>query len=142
MKYFTTTSKASRRAVDCVIVGIDEHGKLGAGAVDVDASSNGAVQRYFKSGDVSGKLGSCAVLTDVAGVRAARVVVVGLGKSDDFGARQYRRAILAGLQSISKTKSQQVLNCLTLENVNDADAYYLARYTAQAVATCFIDLLK
>ena len=133
MKYFTTTSKASRRAVDCVIVGIYERGKLGAGAVDVDAASNGAVKRYVKSGDVSGKLGSCSVLTDVAGVRAARVVVVGLGKRDDFGVPQYRRAILASLQSISRTKSQQVLNCLTLENVNDADAYYLARYTAQAV---------
>jgi leucyl aminopeptidase len=133
MKYFTTTSKASRRAVDCVIVGIYEHGKLGAAAVDVNAASNGAIKRYVKSGDVSGKLGSCAVLADVAGVRSKRVVVVGLGKIGDFGAPQYRRAILAGLQSISKTKSQQVLNCLTLEDVKDTDAYYLARYTAQAV---------
>ncbi len=133
MKYFTTTSKASRRAVDCVIVGIYERSKLGAGAADIDAASGGAMKRYIKSGDISGKLGESAVLTNVAGVRAPRVVVVGLGKSGDFGVPQYRRAILAGLQSISKTRSQQVLNCLTLENVSDADAYYLARYTAQAV---------
>lgn len=133
MKYFTTTSKASRRAADCVIVGIYERGKLGNGAADIDAASKGALKRYIKSRDVSGKLGHCSVLTDVAGVRAPRVVVVGLGKSSALGASQYRRAILASLQSIARTKSQQVLNCLTLENVIDADAYYLARYTAQAV---------
>ncbi len=133
MKYFTTTSKASRRAVDCVIVGIYERGKLGSAAADIDAASKGALKRYVKSGDISGQLGHCTVLTDVTGVRAPRVVVVGLGKSSALGASQYRRAILASLKSISKTRSQHVLNCLTLENVSGADAYYLARYTAQAV---------
>jgi len=39
MEYFTTTSKASRRAVDCVIVGIYERGKLGAGAIDIDTAA-------------------------------------------------------------------------------------------------------
>jgi leucyl aminopeptidase len=133
MKYFATTSKASRRAVDCVIVGIYERGKLGSGAADIDAASKGALKRYVKSGDVSGQLGRCSVLTDIAGVRAPRVAVVGLGKSSEFGVSQFRRAILASLKSISKTKSQQVLNCLTLEDVSGADAYYLARHTAQAV---------
>ena len=41
MEYFTTTSKASRRAVDCVIVGVYERGKLAAGAADIDAASKG-----------------------------------------------------------------------------------------------------
>ena len=38
MKFFTTTSKASRRVVDCVIVGVYERGKLGGGAADIDAA--------------------------------------------------------------------------------------------------------
>ena len=37
MKFFTTTSKASRRVVDCVIVGVYERGKLSAGATDIDS---------------------------------------------------------------------------------------------------------
>ena len=85
MQYFTTTSKASRRAVDCVIVGIYERGKLGAAAADIDAASKGSIKRLIKSGDLSGRLGSCAILNDVAGVRAPRVAVVGLGKSKEFG---------------------------------------------------------
>jgi leucyl aminopeptidase len=133
MEYFTTTSKASRRAVDCVIVGVYERGKLGAGAADVDAASKGAIKRHIKSGDISGNLGRCTILTEVDGVRATRVAVVGLGKTSAFGASQYRQAVSAALQAISQSKSRQVLNALTLENVGGTDAYYLARHTAQAV---------
>jgi leucyl aminopeptidase len=133
MEYFTTTSKASRRAVDCVIVGVYERGKLGAGAADIDAASKGAIKRHLKSGDISGNLGRCAVLTDVDGVRATRVAVVGLGKISEFDASRYRQAVAAALQAVSQSKSRQILNCLTLESVNGTDAYYLARHTAQAV---------
>jgi leucyl aminopeptidase len=84
MEYFTTTSAASRRVVDCVIVGIYERGKLGVGAVDIDSASKGSLRRHLKNGDISGQLGHCSVLTDVAGIRATRVAVVGLGKASEF----------------------------------------------------------
>jgi len=133
MKYFTTTSKASNRAADCVIVGIYERGKLGAGASDIDAASGGTIKRLIKNGDLSGKLGNCTVLNDVAGVRAARVVVVGLGKSGAFDLAKFSQALASALRAISKTKSRQVLNCLTLEDTGGAGSYYLARQTAQVV---------
>ncbi|MDH3431013.1 MAG: leucyl aminopeptidase, partial [Gammaproteobacteria bacterium] len=133
MDYFTTASDASRRAVDCVIVGVYERGKLGAGASDIDSASKGLIRRHLKSGDVSAKLGHCSVLTDVAGVRAARVAVVGLGKTSEFGLANFRRALASALQSISHSKCRQILNCLTLENTGGAGAYYLARHTAQTV---------
>ena len=133
MDYFTTTSAVSRRVVDCVIVGVYENGKLGSGAADIDAASNGAITRNLKSRDISGKLGHCTVLRDLPGVRATRVAVVGLGKTSALGATQFRRALAAALRSISLTKSQQILNCLTLESVDGCDAYYLARHTAETV---------
>ena len=131
MQYFTTTSKASRRAVDCVIVGIYERGKLGAGAADIDTASKGSIKRLIKSSDLSGRLGSCTILNDVSGVRAPRVAVVGLGKSKAFGIKQFRVALSTALHAISKTNSKQALNCLTLESASDANVYYLARHTAQ-----------
>ena len=131
MQYFTTTSKASRRAVDCVIVGIYERGKLGAGAADIDTASKGSIKRLIKSSDLSARLGSCTILNDVSGVRAPRVAVVGLGKSKAFGIKQFRVALSTALHAISKTNSKQALNCLTLESASDANVYYLARHTAQ-----------
>jgi leucyl aminopeptidase len=132
MEYITTTSKVSRRATDCVIVGIYERGVLSAGAADIDSASEGEIGRLFKSGDVSGSLGRAVVLTNVSGVRAKRVAVVGLGKPKAFGAKQFRTALAAAMRTLSSTKSKSILNCLSLET-DAGDAYYLGRATAEVV---------
>jgi len=134
MKYFTTTSKASRRSVDCVIVGIYRRGKLGIGATEINTASNGHIQTLIKSGDVSGDPGRVAVLATVPGVKADRVVVVGLGKAGNLNAASFRKAVSAATRAISNTKSKQILNCLTLEPVNDCSPYYLARHTVEAIS--------
>ena len=133
MEYFTTTSKPSRRAVDCVVIGIFEKGKLGAGAADIDAASKGEIRRLIKSGDISPQLGRCIVLNGVAGVKANRVAVAGLGKSGDFNVKAFRKAMAVATHVVSQTRTKQMLNCLTLESVADGSPYYLARHTAETV---------
>jgi leucyl aminopeptidase len=134
MKYFTTSSKASRRAVDCVIVGIYERGKLGAGAADIDTASNGQIKALIKSGDLLSQLGNCRVLTNVPGVRASRVAVVGLGKLSALDVSGYRRALTAAIDALSSSKAGSLLNTLTLEDAGDATPYYLARHGAEVIA--------
>ena len=133
MEYFTTTSATSRRAVDCLIVGIYERGRLGTAAADIDKASGGALKRLLKNGDISAQLGQCAVLNDLDGVKAPRVVVVGLGKISAFDISKFRRALGAALRAISQTKCRQLLNGLSLEDVSGAGPYYLGRHTAQTV---------
>jgi leucyl aminopeptidase len=133
MQYFTTTSNAARRAVDCVIVGAYERGKLSTGATDIDKASGGELRRLIKSGDISTQPGRCVVLTRVSGIRAPRVAVVGLGKSGELDARKFILAVTTAARSIADTKCSQVLNTLTLDAVVDSDAYYVARYTVQAI---------
>ncbi|NIL93386.1 MAG: leucyl aminopeptidase [Woeseiaceae bacterium] len=133
MEYFATTSAASRRAADCVIVGIYDRGRLGTAATDIDAASGGLLKKLLKSGDVSAQLGQCKVLNGVDGVRASRVVVVGLGKHSAFDVTKFRRAFGAALKAILQTNSRQVLNGLTLEETNGAGAYYLGRFSAETV---------
>lgn len=132
MEYFTTTSKASRRATDCAIVGVYERGKLGAGAADIDAASKGEIKRRIKSGDVSAAVGRCCILTNVPGVKADRVAVVGLGKPSKLDATAFKKAITAAATLLTQTKAKQVFNTLTLESVGDTSPYYLARHTAEA----------
>ena len=133
MDYFTTTSNAAKRATDCVIVGVYERGKLSAGATDIDVASNGELRRLVKSGDVSSKPGRCVLLTNVTGVKATRVAVVGLGKPTELNTRTFCRAVAAAIASVSESKCNDVLNTLTLESVGDASAYYLARQTVQTI---------
>jgi len=133
MEYFTTTSKASNLRTDCVIVGVYDRGLLGTAAADIDAASEGEIRRRIKSGDISSKTGQCALLTNVPGVKADRVAVVGLGKSAEFSATRFREAVAAAVRAVSRTKAKSVLNGLTLETVRETDVYYLARHTAVTV---------
>lgn len=134
MKYFTTTSKASRRTVDCVIVGIYKRGKLGIGAADIDAATKGRIRALVKSGDISADQGRCTVLTDLDGVRSPRVAVAGLGKAGNLDAIGFRKAVAAATRALSNTKTRSILNDLTLEPVKDCNAYYLARHSAETIA--------
>ncbi len=133
MKYFTTTSNAARRAVDCVIVGVYTRGKLGAGATDIDAASGGRLKALIKSGDLPTAPGRCVVLTGLPGVRAARVAVAGLGKAAKLDGKVFRKAVGAAIHALDGSKTKTALNTLTLEPVAGSSPYYLARYSVEAM---------
>ena len=133
MRYFTTTSAASRRAGSCIIVGIYERGRLGEAASDIDKASQGQIQHHIKRGDLSGELGRTHLLTSVDGVKAQRVLVVGLGKRGAFGVRQFRQATAAAINALKSGKVADVANYLTLEDIKGISPYYLARYCVETL---------
>jgi len=133
MKYSTTTSAASRRAGSCVIVGIYARNKLGSAAIDIDKASKGHIRKQIKLGDLNGKLGQCRLLNSIDGVKAQRVLVVGLGKADLFGVMQLRQATNAAMTLLKSSKIADVTNYLTLEKIKDVSPYYLARYSVQTI---------
>ncbi|HZD52885.1 MAG TPA: leucyl aminopeptidase, partial [Woeseiaceae bacterium] len=133
MEHFTTTTKASRRAGGCLIVGVFEEGTPGVAAADIDSASDGTIRRLVRSGDLSGRLGEARLLTSVPGIRASRVVVTGLGKKDDLGIAEFRQATQAALGALKGSKTEEIVSYLPLENVGTANPYYLARYTVETV---------
>lgn len=133
MELFTTTSAASRRAGNCVIVGVFEKGKPGIAAVDIDKASKGYISRLIKRGDITGEAGNSLMLTSVPGVKAQRVLVIGLGKPARFGVTQFRRAISTAAKALKGSKIRDVVSYLNLEDVADSNAYYRARYTVETI---------
>jgi len=133
MEMFATTSAAHRRAGSCVIVGLFEPGKPGPGLADIDEGSGGHITRLIRRGDISGRAGSTMLLADVPGVKAKRVLIVGLGKQDDFGIAAFRQAVTAAATAIRGTRIADMVSYLGLQEVTGADAYYLARYTVESI---------
>ena len=133
MNYFTTTTAASRRTAGCVIIGIYESGEPGYGAADVDKAAQGAIRKLVKAGDLSGRLGEARLLVSLPNVRARRVVVTGLGKREKFGVSAFRQAIAAAMTAVKDSKVRDVVNYLTLEEIEGGAPYYLARYTVESV---------
>lgn len=139
MNYSTTTTSASRLAAACLIVGVYESGDPGKAAADLNDATDGAIRDLIKRGDISGQLGDARLLLSLPKVRAARVVVVGLGKRDRFGVSAFRQAVAAAMTTLKGSKAQDIVNYLSLEDVHDTSAYYLARYTVETIGTALYE---
>ncbi len=79
--------------VDCVVVGAYADKTLTPAAGAIDQASGGRLAALVARGDVSGKTGTTALLHDLPGVTAPRVLVVGLGDAAKFGVPQYLKAV-------------------------------------------------
>ena len=102
MEFSIKNGNPENQAVDCVIVGVFEGGKLTDAAKSIDGASSNAVTAVLKSGDFEGKLSSSVVLHGLAGVTARRVLLVGMGKQDEFSEKQYRQTVRAAVKALPK----------------------------------------
>ncbi|WP_206860054.1 leucyl aminopeptidase [Lysobacter changpingensis] len=78
---------------DCIVVGAFADNSLTPAAKALDEASNGRIRALLERGDASGKTGKTALLHDLPGVTAPRVLVIGLGEAGKFGVPQYLKAV-------------------------------------------------
>ncbi|MFO1474625.1 MAG: leucyl aminopeptidase [Lysobacterales bacterium] len=118
--------------VDCVVVGAFADGSLTPAAQAIDAASGGRIAALVKSGDVSGKTGRTALLHDLAGVAAPRVLVIGLGEAGKFGVPQYLKAAGDAARALRTGPAKSALFTLAEVAVKDRDAAWNVRSAAIA----------
>ena len=116
--------------VDCVIVGVFADKQLTAAGDALDAASNGRLRALIERGDVSGKTGKTALLHDVAGVAAPRVLVIGLGDVAKFGVAQYLKAVGDAARTLKTGAVSSALFTLAEVKVKDRDAAWNIRTAA------------
>lgn len=86
---------------EALVVNLFEGIKSPGGATGaVDKAMNGRISALIAAGDIRGKLGEVTVLYPEGGVAAKRVIVVGLGKQEEFGPEAIRHAAGAVAQKI------------------------------------------
>ncbi|MGH8033245.1 MAG: leucyl aminopeptidase [Luteimonas sp.] len=129
----TSTSDACVTASsDCLVVGAFADKSLTPAAKAVDAASAGRLAVLLERGDLSGKTGKTALLHDVPGVTAKRVLVVGLGDVAKFGVPQYLKAVGDAARALKDGASTSALFTLTELAVDGRDTAWNIR---QAVVT-------
>src|SRR5699024_2245417 len=117
-------------ATDCLIIGVFENGDLPAAAESIDKASGGALRKRIDAGDITGKSGATHVLYDLAGIKAARVLVTGLGKADGFEAAHFKKAAAAAAKALVKLPVKQAASWLCALDVTGHDAAWRARTEA------------
>lgn len=86
---------------DWLIVGVAEGSDLTGPLASLDAALRGQLTRLKESGDLSGKSGETLPLRAPAGIKAKRLLLVGLGKGEKFTPASLDRALLVGSRHIS-----------------------------------------
>ncbi|KQR89867.1 aminopeptidase [Burkholderia sp. Leaf177] len=93
---------------DVVVLGVFEAQTLTGAAREIDLATKGLLTRTVKAGDMSGKAGSTLMLTEVTGLGASRILLVGLGKQDGFNQKAYTEAARATWRALLATKIANV----------------------------------
>ena len=118
----------------CIVVGMHDKGALGASAARVDAASGGHITRLIASGDCTGKAGSSLLLHALPGVRAERVLLVGLGEPGALDAARFQRVAQEAACALAGLPAQLAASFLGEIEVSDKDAAWKLRTLALAAA--------
>jgi leucyl aminopeptidase len=109
MQFETWTKALAELPVDCVAVGVHDDGELTPEAKTLDLRCREKLSRLMKRGDFPGKAGETWLVTDLDGIRAERVLLVGLGARSPSGKgelnrRTWRRAVIAAIGAATRTR--------------------------------------
>jgi leucyl aminopeptidase len=116
-----------RGKTGCVVVGVFASRKLAGPAAELDRATGGALAALVKRGDLEGKPGTTLVMHNLPGIAAERVLLVGLGREAEFGARQYREALASAVRALASTGAKDAELHLTALGVNGRDARWRAQ---------------
>ncbi len=103
MEFSIKQSSPENQRSACVVLGVFEGGQLAPAAHVLDKTINHQLSDLIARGDMTGKAGSTVMVHSLSGVSTERVLLVGLGKSDEFNAKQYLDMLRATFAALHKT---------------------------------------
>ena len=131
MEYGIKAANPEKARYQCAIVGLYEDAGLTESGKVIDKASGGQLRKIIRRGDVSGKAGQTLMLPDVDGVNLARILLVGLGKSDSCDTARFLTIAKAAINGIKSVPAKNVLCCLAETEVADRDVSWKVERLAQ-----------
>ncbi|AYH43353.1 leucyl aminopeptidase [Azoarcus sp. DN11] len=112
MEFTIKTGAPEKLKTGSLVVGTFADGKLDDAAAALDKASKGKLAALVARGDLDEKAGSLLALHDLPGCAAERVIVVSLGKQDEFGDRAWRDAIGSVARTLAASPAHDAAVCL------------------------------
>ncbi len=135
VRFDTVEGYAPAAVADCLVLGLFNEPAFTGVARTVNTATGGRLKQLRLSGDLPTRLGETQLLLDLPGVKTPRVLLVGLGKREEFRRRAWRKALGAGLAYCVKSRSATVLLAVERPAVTQIDDYYLGRAVAELTGT-------
>ena len=127
MNYAIETAPLESLQYDCLIVGVYQDQQLSASAKLVNDSINGLINRIVDRGDINGKNGETLLVNAIPDNSIERILLVGLGENKPLSKKNYRKSLLATINTLKKTNIKSILCCLTDCEVIDANQQWKSR---------------
>ncbi len=131
MQFEVWSKGLAQVAVECVVVGVFDEPQLAAEARAIDAAAAGRLKSLVARGDFSGRSGESLLLTDVSGVSAGRVLLVGLGAAKSYGRKAWRRACGTAVSALARTRIRSAAFGLERPSLRELDDDYFGRSVAE-----------
>lgn len=97
MRVEVQTGFIEQTTADAVIVNVFQDAPgLGGATGAVDRALNGLIKQAVETGDFKGKVGETGVFYSLGAITAPRIILVGIGKQNEFNVDAVRRAAAAG----------------------------------------------
>ena len=115
-----------------MVVAVFSGKRLSATAQSIDKASRGLLSRVIKRGDINGNEGEALMLPDVPGVTAERVLLVGAGRQDGIGPREFLKVLASGGRALTDAGVRNAASALAEIRVRERDLAWKARQTVVA----------
>ena len=134
MEFSIKQSSPENQRSACVVLGVFEGGQLSPVAHGFDEATNHQLSDLIARGDMKGKAGSSLMIHTLSGVKAERVLLVGLGKSEEFNAKQFLDMLRATFTALHKTICKDAALYLTDLPVKERDEIWKINQIVLAAA--------
>ncbi len=133
MEYVVSSGKAESQKTACLVAGVFEKRRLSPLAKSIDAAADGHLTALLRKGDMDGRQGQALLLHGVPGVKADRVLLIGLGKEREFNDRRYRQALQTMYSSLSNAGAKDAWCGLVQLHVKGRDINWTVEEAARQV---------
>jgi leucyl aminopeptidase len=113
MQYSVGSEAIATRKSACLVAAVYQGGKLADTARELDKLSGGAIGKRLRESNLSGKPGEHLMLHAPAGLKAERLLLVGVGEKKALKLATLRKASATAVKALNAAGVTDALNCLT-----------------------------
>lgn len=134
MEFIVKSTSAASLKTATLVLAVSEGPSLDGIAQAIDSIAGGAISAVLAKGDLQGKVGQTLLLHSLPEVKAERVLLVGIGKTDELDSRQWRKVAASLASQLKALGGADAALAFQEVQVKDRDTYDSARSLIEVLA--------
>jgi len=133
MNFSIKSASLQNATTSCLVLGVYQNKGLPDLTAAVDKVTRKSLSKILDAGDINGALGQTLLVHNPEGVRAKRILLVGLGKKSEFGRKKFITAVENTASALKKYSLEDAMDTLVNTPVNEADINNLGQLLARVL---------